>query len=110
MNSMNDIFLKLKKDYNNFDITFDKNYNFINIKKDDIKIDCDDNIIKLYIKNKEITHYHFENENFKDIYEKIIYYINNYNKISKFKIIINITVVISAIIIGIILKLMINGR
>ncbi len=96
---MYDIFKTLKSKYMNYDIVYDKKFNFITIKKDNMKIECDDSILYLYVKNKDITHVHLDDKETKDIYQTIIYFINNYNKIIRNQIIIDVVSVIGTIII-----------
>lgn len=105
MKDMYDVFKMLKENIKNYSIVFDENYKCLIVKNDIINITCDDSKISLYIKNQEVTHQHFESENYIEIYDHIIYYINNYNSILKRKKFINLFYIIIAMIIGIVIYL-----
>ena len=103
MNNIRDVLKKLQK--NNSNVTFDSEKESIIFKSNQIKIECDSDIIILYFKNKEITHKHFEVDNFDDIYDTFAYFIKNAKKIKKEQKIINFLCIIITIILGILLLL-----
>ncbi len=105
MHNMKDIFKLLRNTYKNYNITIDDVYNCIIIKNEIITIICDDSKIELYIKNKNITHQHFENETYDEIYDVIVNYINNYDIIKRKQVIKNFIYVSIVIIIGLIIYL-----
>lgn len=103
MKNMYDVFKKLKKVYKDYDISFDDTYDYIIISNDMFKITCDDSVITLYIKNKEITHKHLKNRQYDYIYNLIIDFIDNYDKIKKRQEQVNVLLIFITIVIGIII-------
>ena len=80
MKELKDIYNMLIKEYPDWGITYHDDY--IEIKKDNVIINADSSIVNITIHkgiNSVFDHAHYDNENntLKDIYNKIVYYIEN---------------------------------
>lgn len=85
MKNMYDVFLKLKENYKDYEIIIDDKHEFITIKFDEVEIFCDDSLLDFNYKYSG-PHVHLDDDNYDEIYEKIVSFINHCDKfINKIK-------------------------
>lgn len=81
MKDINDVYKKLKKEYPNLKITYTDGYTIL-IEIKDYKIEAYEETVNFFKKSKCITHTHSDYD-YNKLYNKIVYYIDNRNKIKR---------------------------
>ena len=81
MKDMRSVYKKIKKNYKNIDIDFNEKKDILIIKKNNLKIEADSDMVELFKNNKSITQYHPKNYN--DLFGSISLYLNDSESVKR---------------------------
>ena len=75
MKNMRSVYKKIARNYKNINIDFDEKKDMLIIKRKDLKIEADSDMVELFKNNKSITQYH--PKNYDDLFGCISLYLND---------------------------------
>lgn len=75
MKNMRSVYKKIKKNYKNIEIDFNEKEDMLIIKRKDLRIEADSDMVELFKGNKSISQYHPKDYN--DLFGSISLYLND---------------------------------